>query len=50
MESLIFRHTTTIGIRRYRVMRSALERWADTADTSYGTVKIKRIVRQYAGV
>lgn len=45
MESLIFRHTTTIGIRRYRVMRSALERWADTADTSYGTVKIKRIVR-----
>ena len=38
-----FPHTTTIGIRGYRVMRSALERWADTADTSYGTVKIKRI-------
>lgn len=44
MESLIFRHTTTIGIRRYSVMRSVLERQEATAETSYGVVKIKKIV------
>lgn len=45
MESLVFRHTTTIGIRRYAVTRSVLERREAAAETSYGTVKIKRIVR-----
>ncbi|MEY8427601.1 nickel pincer cofactor biosynthesis protein LarC [Lachnospiraceae bacterium 46-15] len=45
MENLIFRHTTTIGIRRYPVARSVLERQAAMAETSYGVVRIKRIVR-----
>lgn len=43
LERLIFSHTTTIGIRRYRVERTALPREGLTAETSYGKVRAKRI-------
>lgn len=45
MEDLIFRHTTTIGIRSYQVERRTLPRQSLTAKTSYGTVRIKKIER-----
>lgn len=45
LEDLIFVHTTTIGIRRYRVERRALFRKTLTAETSYGMVEIKEIER-----
>lgn len=45
MEDLIFLHTTTIGIRRYRVERRTLPRQSLTAETSYGMVRLKKIER-----
>lgn len=45
MENLIFLHTTTIGIRKYRVERRTLPRQSITAETSYGTVQVKKIRR-----
>ncbi len=39
---LIFRHTTTIGVREARLHRYLLERSSETVDTPYGTLRRKR--------
>ncbi len=41
-ENIIFRHTTTIGIRRVRIERSVLERTSGTVRTSLGDVNVKK--------
>ena len=41
LSKIIFRETTTIGIRRHTVDRTTLERSFVEVDTGYGTVKIK---------
>lgn len=38
---LIFKHTTTLGIREYISRRYALNRWIEERDTVYGKVRIK---------
>lgn len=45
MESLIFAHTTTIGIRRYPVERTSLRRDVRTVHTRYGAAKVKCCTR-----
>lgn len=45
LEHLIFLHTTTIGIRRYQVERTVLERQCMTVPTSFGNVQVKKILR-----
>lgn len=42
MAKLIFRHTTTIGVRVAKLKRYALERSTETADTKLGPVGVKR--------
>jgi uncharacterized protein (TIGR00299 family) protein len=42
LEEIIFRETTTLGIRRYRVQRSVLEREIRKLDTEFGPVRIKK--------
>ncbi len=42
IEEVLFRHTTTFGLRCARVERSCLERAEDVVDTPYGPVKIKK--------
>lgn len=42
MARLIFRHTSTLGIREYVCGRYILERTEKQAETEYGTVRIKR--------
>jgi uncharacterized protein (TIGR00299 family) protein len=44
MESVLFRETSTIGVRRYRVDRSVLPRKTVTVSTPYGEVKAKETV------
>jgi uncharacterized protein (TIGR00299 family) protein len=44
MRSLLFRHTTTWGIRLYESKRFVLERRIDTVDTPYGSVRVKSAV------
>ncbi len=39
--AVIFGETTTLGVRRHRVEREALERRFDAVETPYGTVRIK---------
>ncbi len=39
---LIFRHTTTIGVRETRLHRYLLERSSETVDTPYGALRRKR--------
>ncbi len=41
LEEIIFCHTTTIGIRRYPVERTVLERRELTVETAWGQVKAK---------
>lgn len=41
MEEIIFRETTTIGIRKYPAQRTVLERRMETVDTPYGKVRVK---------
>ncbi len=41
VERAFFRHTTTFGVRRYRVERSELERRTETVQTQYGPVQVK---------
>ena len=41
MEQIIFRETTTIGIRRIHMERSVLPRSAGTVNTAYGEVQVK---------
>lgn len=44
MEEIIFRETTTIGIREFSsLMRSILHREAKEVDTSFGPVKVKEV-------
>jgi len=41
IEEIIFTETTTIGIRRYAVQRTAAERREETVKTSWGSVRVK---------
>lgn len=41
IEEIIFRETTTIGIRKYPARRTVLERRMETVDTVYGKVRVK---------
>ena len=41
IEELLFRETTTLGIRRQEWERTALERETATVDTAYGSVRVK---------
>ncbi len=41
LESILFTHTTTIGIRRYQVERTVLDRSAETVDTPWGKAQVK---------
>ena len=41
MEDLLFRHTTTLGIRRSLMQRSKLPRSVETISTEWGEVRIK---------
>lgn len=41
VERAFFMHTTTFGVRRYRVERSELERKSETVATQYGEVQVK---------
>ena len=42
MQQILFANTTTIGIRRQLMQRSVLQRKADTVNTSFGAVQVKR--------
>lgn len=42
MVRLIFKHTTTLGIRELRVGRYVLSRSEETVNTEYGEVRVKR--------
>ena len=42
VEEIIFKHTTTIGIRRYKVERTILKRDIIEVSTKYGTVNVKK--------
>ena len=46
MEKVVFENTTTIGIRRYAVERSCMERSVIAVDTVYGKVEVKKCVWQ----
>lgn len=41
IEKIVFAETTTIGIRKYPVMRSVLERISQRVETPFGTVRVK---------
>ena len=41
IEKIIFTETTTIGIRRYAVQRTAAERREETVNTPWGSVRVK---------
>ena len=41
MEAILFRETTTLGVRRTLVERRCLERWSETVNTPYGPVRVK---------
>jgi uncharacterized protein (DUF111 family) len=41
VEEIIFTETTTIGIRRYAVQRTAAERREETVKTPWGSVRVK---------
>lgn len=45
MEELIFRHTTTIGIRRVPLERTVLPRRIVTVETPWGTARAKEVIR-----
>lgn len=42
MARLIFRHSSTLGIREYRCQRYTLKKTAETLDTPFGAVRVKR--------
>lgn len=42
MLRLIFKHTSTIGVREYVCRRYVLKRSSGSVDTEYGTVRVKR--------
>jgi len=41
VESILFRETNTLGVRRQPVERHCLERTSETVDTLYGAVRVK---------
>ena len=43
MQDIVFRETSTIGIRRQSMERTVLERRVDTVDTAYGQARVKRV-------
>lgn len=45
IETIIFRETTTIGIRRRIETRTCLERTYGTVDTKYGKLDVKKVYR-----
>ena len=42
VEDVLFRHTTTFGLRFYRAERACLQRSEDLVDTRFGPIKMKR--------
>ena len=42
VERVVFTHTTTIGIRRYPVERSCLDRTIKKLETPWGTARVKQ--------
>ncbi len=44
LEKIIFRDTTTIGIRRLKLMRSVLTREMITVETEYGPAQVKKVL------
>lgn len=44
LQKIIFRETTTIGIRYYSVQRTELERKVIDIDTEYGKIKAKKVI------
>lgn len=42
MEEILFRETTTIGIRRVEMERTVMERTKESVDTPYGIAQVKR--------
>ena len=43
LRRILFRETTTIGVREYPVQRYALERAATTVNTRYGSIRVKKV-------
>ena len=43
LEQIIFEDTTTIGIRRMPIWRTALSRRAETVETTFGTARVKTV-------
>lgn len=43
LEAIIFTHTTTIGIRRYPVQRTVLEREIVEVETAFGKARVKKV-------
>lgn len=41
MEAILFRETTSIGLRKYKAERTILTRHMETMDTPYGKIKVK---------
>jgi hypothetical protein len=41
LEELLFRETTTLGVRRQEWLRTALERETATVETAYGPIRVK---------
>jgi len=41
LEAILFRETSTLGVRRQSVERSCLERESETVETPYGPVRVK---------
>ena len=41
MEDILFRETSTIGVRRRKVMRTSLKRVEETSKTRYGAIRMK---------
>jgi uncharacterized protein (DUF111 family) len=41
IEGILFRETSTLGIRRHFVERRCLERTSETVDTPFGQVSVK---------
>ena len=44
MENIIFRHSTTIGIRSCLMDRTVLKRFQEVVSTEYGNVRVKTVV------
>ena len=43
LEQIVFEETSTIGIRRIPVQRTAMDRVYETADTPYGKIRVKKV-------